>query len=200
MPSNTTGKQDWSKILAMFTLGGYNNRVELSDSSALLSLVGLTLLEPEHAWVDFSDSDDIEAALSLAIAEITAWSGMVFNGNFYSNIAGWNNIGWAEFYWDDEALRVVSTAPTSWPRAHQDIGMIPGDEYSYRITCEKVSGGNLLFQHGQNFSLETMTSSGTHEGDFFASADLGWEGIISFKGAGVPCDWKIDSVFVEPKP
>lgn len=65
-----TGKLDWEKILAMFTLGGYNNDAVLSDSTALLALTGLTLMQEPWLWQDYTEDDDIQAAIALAIDEI----------------------------------------------------------------------------------------------------------------------------------
>lgn len=54
----------------MFNLGGYAVSAELSDSSALLALVALMQIKQAWVWDDYTDSDDIDAAVDLAICEI----------------------------------------------------------------------------------------------------------------------------------
>jgi hypothetical protein len=65
-----TGRLDWSALLAMFTLGGYENNAVLSDSTALLALVGLTLMQESRIWIDYTDADDIQESIATAIDEI----------------------------------------------------------------------------------------------------------------------------------
>ncbi len=54
----------------MYTLGGYNGSAVLSDSTALLALVGLTVLGYEEEWLDWDDGYEIQEALSLALYEV----------------------------------------------------------------------------------------------------------------------------------
>ena len=74
-----TGRLDWAKILAMFTLGGYTNSAVLSDGTALLALTGLTLMQESWLWEDYTDADDIQEAIALAIDEIV--NGTAGNGD-----------------------------------------------------------------------------------------------------------------------
>lgn len=69
--NNMTGKLDWTEIEDMFTLGGYEISAGLSNSSALLALIALSRIQRSFEWVDYSESDDIEAAIALAICELT---------------------------------------------------------------------------------------------------------------------------------
>lgn len=64
------GRLDWEKILAIYTLGGYSNDAVLSNSTALLSLTGLTLMQEPWLWDDYELENDIQAAIALAIDEI----------------------------------------------------------------------------------------------------------------------------------
>lgn len=65
-----TGKLDWSKIQAMYQLGGYSNTAVLSNSTALLSMVALTLLQDQYYWIDWADEADIRQAIADGIDEI----------------------------------------------------------------------------------------------------------------------------------
>lgn len=66
-----TGKLDWETILAMYSLGGYDISAVLSNSTALLAITGLALIQPENIWLDYTDGDDIQTAIAKAIYELT---------------------------------------------------------------------------------------------------------------------------------
>lgn len=72
-----TAKFDWTTIAATFGLGGYEVSAELSDSSALLALIALTQMQHDYVWQNYSDFDDVETAIDLAIAEIMTGIGPV---------------------------------------------------------------------------------------------------------------------------
>lgn len=65
-----TAKYDWATLETMFDLGGYAVGAALTDRAALLALVALTEMRPEHEWQGYDDFDDVETAVDDAIAQI----------------------------------------------------------------------------------------------------------------------------------
>lgn len=65
-----TAKLDFATIEAVYELGGYEIDAVLSDSTAYLALLGLTLLQPKWLWQNYDEFDDVETVIDEAISQI----------------------------------------------------------------------------------------------------------------------------------